>query len=140
MDLHFFCHHESRVKAETEFADQFVGVFGLFEFFHELGSAGKRDLVDVFLDLVGRHANSAVTDGQGFLLFVELYFHLQVAEWSLVLTQGGQAFDLLRSIYCVGNQLPQEYFMIRIKKFFDDGEDILRVYGDGTFFLHTYRF
>jgi hypothetical protein len=52
---------------------------------------------------------------------------------SLKFTHRSQGSQFLRGIYGVGDQFPEEYFVIGIEEFFDDGENVLSGNIDGTF-------
>ena len=67
-DLHFLSHHKGGIEAETEVTDnRFRLVFVLID---ELLRAGESYLVDVLIDLVRRHTDTAVADGQGLLVLI----------------------------------------------------------------------
>ena len=51
--------------------------------------------------------------------------HRQVAQLAGVIARRSQRFQLLRGIHRIGHEFPQEYFMVGIEEFFNDGEDIL---------------
>jgi hypothetical protein len=42
----------------------------------------------------------------------------------------------LAGIYAIRHQFPKEYFVVGIEEFFDDGEDVLGMDGDGALFLN----
>ena len=103
-DLHFVRDHERRVEPQTEVADdRLILVLG-----HELLGAREGDLVDVAVDLVGRHADSAVGDREQPLVGVH------------------------RNVDCVRHQFAQEDFVVGIEEFLDDGKDVFGRHPDFT--------
>ena len=60
IDVHLVRHHERGIKAQTEMADDLIVVGLVLIFLNEISRAGKGDLVDVFLHLVRRHAESVI--------------------------------------------------------------------------------
>jgi hypothetical protein len=66
-------HHEGRIKADAEPADQrglVVGLFGLDAVEKRLG-ARARDGAERLGELVAAHADAVVLDGQAFLLGID---------------------------------------------------------------------
>jgi hypothetical protein len=101
-------------KTQTKPTDDLVGIFGFFKFFHELRSPGKSDLVDVFFDLIGRHAKPLVEIVMVFAASSTETLYFQVAQFFIVLTKRSQPFDFLRGIHRVAHQLPQKDLMIGV--------------------------
>ena len=60
MNLYIFGDHKGGIETQTKLANDFVGIFGIFEFLHKLGSTRKCNLVDVLLNLLGGHAKTFV--------------------------------------------------------------------------------
>ena len=71
MDIYVFGHHKGGIETQAKLANDFVGIFGIFEFLHKLGSARKCNLVDVLLYFLSSHAESFVGDGDGLLFFIK---------------------------------------------------------------------
>ena len=67
-DFHLLRYHESAVEAQTEVPDD--GFRLVFVFVHELLGAGESDLVDVFVHLLGGHADTVVLHGQRLLVLI----------------------------------------------------------------------
>ena len=133
-DLHPVRHHERRVESETEVTDdRLVLVFG-----HELLGARERNLVDVAIHLLGRHAHAAVGDGQRARGGIRRDMNRQVAQLALRLADRREFLQLLGRIHGIRNQLAQENFVIRIQKFLDYGKDILRRNPDFSVFHSSY--
>ena len=129
-DFDFVRDHERRVESQSEVADDRLILILL----HELLGTRERNLVDVLVHLLGRHAHTAVRDRQCFLLLVHGHVNRQVAQIALHFTDRREGLQLLGSIHGVRDQLAQEDFMLRIKEFFDDGEDVLRRNSDFSVF------
>ena len=99
---------------------------GVLVFLEKLTGAGEGDLVDVLLDLVGRHADTPVAHGERAGLLVDDDLDLELAQLALVLTLAGERLQLLGGIHSVGHHLADENVAVAVEKFFDDGEDVLR--------------
>ena len=100
--------HERRIETQTEVADDgLVLVFG-----HELLGTRERNLVDVLVDLVGRHADAAVGDGERLMLLVGGDAHGEVAQLALHLADGREGLELLGGVHRIGNQLAQKDFVV----------------------------
>ena len=76
IDLYLVGYHESGVEAQAEMADDLILAGFVFVFLQEIRSAGKGDLVDVFLHLVGGHADSVVDHLDGLVRGVDTHLHL----------------------------------------------------------------
>ena len=77
----------------------------------------------------------ASDNGEGFFLLIHINPDGQVTQFSFKFAHRSQCFQLLSGINCIGNQFPQEYLMVRVKEFLNDGENVLRGNIDFTF-LH----
>ncbi len=132
-DLHLVRHHEGGIEPQAEVADDLVFIFDIFELLHELLGGGESDLVDIFADFIGGHADAVVLDGQGAGILVD-------ADVDGVIVGNLQPFDdvdmlqLMNGVDRVGDQLPQENFMVAVEPFLDDGKDIFGMNGDAAFF------
>lgn len=60
-DFYFVRDHKSRVEAQSEMSDDGIGLVLIL--FQEVGDTRESDLVDVFVNLLSRHADTAVADG-----------------------------------------------------------------------------
>ena len=123
-------HHECRVESQSEMSDNGLVLILL----HELLGAREGDLVDVFVHLLGRHADAAVGHGERFLLLVGGDADRHVAQIALGLADRREGFQLLGGVHGVRNQLAQENFMVRVEEFLDDGENVLRRNSDFSVF------
>ena len=103
----------------------------------ELLGTRKCDLIDVAIDLLGGHTNTAITHRQCLLLGIHADVNLRITQFTLELTFRRERFEFLRGINGIRHQLTQENFVIRIEEFFDYGEYILRCYSDFSVF-HCY--
>ena len=61
-NLHLVCHHERRVEAEAEVADDSL----VLVLRHELLGTREGNLVDVAVNLLHGHADASVGDGECF--------------------------------------------------------------------------
>ena len=129
-DLHLVGHHERRVETQSEMPDDRLVLVLL----HELLGPRESDLVDVFVDLFGRHADAAVGYGQRFGILVRRNADRQVAQVALHFADRREGLQFLGCVDSIGDQLAQENLMIRIKELFDYGEYILRRYSDFSVF------
>ena len=136
LDLHLFAHHEDRVEAQAEVADDVPLLLRLLlKLLHEFAGAGEGHLVDVFPDLFLRHADARVGDADDLLFLVHRHRHLHVLP--AVRVEHPELGDgVARVAYC----FPQENILIGIQPSFDDRHDILRLNGYGAFFISDCHF
>ena len=132
-DVHRLRHHEGAVEAQSEVADDGVGV--VLVFLQEVIGAREGNLVDVLVNLLLGHAHAVVADGDGALLLVEGDADGQVAQLAVEVALQLHGLQLLRGIDGVRHHLAQENLMVGIEELFDDGEDVLCRNPDVTF-LH----
>ena len=107
-------HHEGRVKAHAELADD-VGVRVLALLPAELIAAAGGDNAQVVLQLVRAHADAVVADGEGPGILVHRNGNGKVApvQPHLIVCQG-QIAELVNGIRGVGNDLPQEDLLMGV--------------------------
>ena len=115
-------------------SDDVVGV--VLVFLQEVVHSGEGNLVDVLVDFLFRHTDTAVADGDGSGLFVKFDANGQVAQFTLELARLGKGLHLLRGVDGVRHHLAQEDFVVRIEEFLDDRKDVFCRYSDITF-LHN---
>ena len=132
LDSDLGCDHESGIETKTEMADDVLVLVLLEEF--ACGREGY--LVDVLVDLLFSHADTAVDDLQGFCRLVENDLHVQVTQFALELAIGSEGLHLLGSIHCICDKLPEEYFVIRIEKLLDYRENVLGSHTYLSFVCH----
>ena len=112
-------HHEGRIEADAEPADQrglVVGLFGLDAVEERLG-ARARDGAERFRKLVAAHADAVVLDGQAFLLGIE---RERDARLDIVAEQRRVGDRLvaqpLAGVGGIGDQFAQKYRFIGIDR------------------------
>ena len=107
-DLDLVGHHERRVETQPEMPDYRLVLVLLHEF---LGTR-EGDLVDVFVDLFGRHAHAAVGHGQRLGILIRGDMDRQVAQFSLHFADRRQGLQFLGCVDRIGDQLAQENLMV----------------------------
>ena len=132
-DFHFLGHHKGAVEAQTEMADDGVGI--LLVFLEEVVGAREGNLVDILVNLLGGHTDAAVADGQRASVLVHFNLYLEFAHFAGKFTLGGQRLEFLRGIYGVADEFAQEDVVVTVKKFLDDRKDVFGRNSDITF-LH----
>jgi len=120
-------HDEAAVKAHAELADQLrILLLVAFERGHEFARAALGNRAQVSDRLVSRHADAVVGDGDRLGFGVERNAHFQVR---CVLEQRGivQRLEaqLVAGVGCVGHQLAQENFLVRVERVGDEVQDLL---------------
>ncbi len=99
-------------------ADNLVLIFQALELLDKIFRRRESDLVDVFADLISRHAETVVDHGQGAGSFVD-------ADIDLIFIRQLQAFNqvdvlqLVNGVDCIGNQLSQEDILVAVQPFLD---------------------
>ena len=87
-DVHLLAYHERRVETQTEMTDDCVGV--ILVFVEEIGYARERNLIDIFVNLLLGHTDTAVADGQRAFLCVETDANGKVAQFALEVAAFGK--------------------------------------------------
>ena len=112
----FLGNHERRIEAHAELADDvhiFALLFGVFSL--ELKAAGMGDGTQVGFELVARHADAGIGNGDGACVLVEGNI-----DGKVVLRNGDRGIskalevELVHRVGCVGNKLAQEDFLVRV--------------------------
>lgn len=116
IDFNLFGHHECRVESEAEMADD--GVCVVLVFFQEFLGTRECYLVDVFLDVVGGHADAMVGHGKCACLLVDSNLHTHIVERALEVAESGESFQFLGRVDGIGYQFAQKDFVIAVEKFF----------------------
>jgi hypothetical protein len=101
-------------------------------FFQKFGCTGEGDLVEVAHDFLFRHTNTAVADNELFFFRAEDDLDGGIANFAAHFAALGEYFEFGRSVNGVGNQFPQENLVVRVEEFFNNGKNILGLYGDST--------
>ena len=112
-------------------ADDRVG--RVLVFLEELLGSREGDLVDVFLDIVGVHADATVGDGERAGLFVNFDTDVKLAELALELAERSEGLQLLGGVDGVRHKFAEKNLVVAVEKLFDNGEDIFGSNPDFTF-------
>ena len=104
-------------------SDDIVGI--VLVLLQEVVHARECNLIDVFVDFLFGHTDTAVADGDSAFLGIEADTHGKVAQFALELTLLSECLELLSGIDSVRHHFTKENLMIAIEKLFDDGEDVL---------------
>ena len=105
----------------------------VFVLVDKLLSTGESNLVDVLINLLGRHTYTMVADSKGFLILINTYTHAYVAQLAFERTGGGESLEFLRGVHSVADKLTKENLVVGIQEFFDYGENVVRCYPNVTF-------
>ena len=135
-DLDLVGNHESGIEPQSEMPYNRL----VFIFFQKFFGARKSDLVDIFVDLFGRHADPQIGNRQYPFVGIERYADRQIAQFPLEFAHRCERFQLLGGVYAVRNQLAQKNFMIGIEKFFNNRKDIFRCNSNFPVLHSFYRF
>ena len=68
-------------------------------FLQEVVDARECYLIDILVDFLFGHTDTAVADSECTFLFIKAHSYCQVAQFALEVTLFGKCFHLLRSIY-----------------------------------------
>lgn len=98
---------------------------------------GESNLIDVLLHLLFGHPHAAVADRDRACHFIHADRYAEVTRLAFEFADGCKRFQLLRSIHGIGDDLTQEYLMVAVQEFFDDGEYIVARYPDCSFLTHS---
>ena len=130
-DFHFLGNHKGRVETQTEVADDGIGV--VLVFLEELLGSREGNLVDVLVDFLGSHADTAIAHGErsGFLIHGDVYG--QTLGRTLKVACSLQGLELLSGINGVAYQLTQENLVVTVQKFLNNGEDVVGRYPNSSF-------
>ena len=107
---------------------------GFFVLLDKVDRAGKSDLIDVFVDLFGVHADAVIRKGERAEVVVERHVNAVGRTVRLGLAERNKAFVLGYRVARVGYKLAHENVFIRIKPFFDDRKNIFGFDGNAAFF------
>ena len=117
-DLDVVGHHEGRVEADTELADDVdLGVVGLLRLLLELERAALGDGAQVIFHLLLGHADAVVGHGEGAGFLVRHDNDLEVVAVQAHLVVGeGTVGQLVDGVAGVGDDLPQEDLFMSIDR------------------------
>ena len=111
-DFDLLGHHESGIEAQTEVADDGFGfVLVLIDKFL---CARESDFVDELVHFFGRHTDTTVADGKGFLVLIDEDADGEVTEFAFEIADRSECFELLRSIHGVTNQLTEKNLVVGV--------------------------
>ena len=109
-------HHKGRVEAHTELSDD-IGVRSLLvlQIPLEAEAAAVGDDAQIVLQIVLVHADAVVADGEGTVVLVDGQRDLEIVTTHPHLVIGqAEIAQLVDGIRGVGDDLPQEYFLVGI--------------------------
>ena len=106
----------------------------------ELSGSRECNLVDVLVQLLSCHTNTIVTNSECASIWIDLDIDLEILNITLEVTSACNCLELLRSIYCIADELTEEDLMVGIHEFFNHRENVLGGYIDCTLFCHNFIF
>ena len=102
VDVDLICDHEDTVEAEAEVSDNLIIVGLILILVDEVGRTGEGDLIDVLLDLLFRHTDTVILEGDGLMLGIDDHIHSALIVRRLrPLTDEAQLLQLRDRITCV---------------------------------------
>lgn len=141
-DGDFVCDHEGGVKADAKLADDlgFVALAGVFEGGGEGFGAGVGDGAEVFDQLVTRHAEAVVGDGEGafFLVGGEGDFEGEIRLEDVVFSELSVT-NFFEGVCGVGDEFADEDFPVGVEGMNDDVEELFDFGLEFVFGGHGYR-
>ena len=117
-NLHFLCHHERRVEADAELADDVGGIrAGEVVLVLELLAARMSNGAQVLLELVGVHADARIGHGDraGILVEADCDFEIALRQLHLAVGQAAE-IQLVNGIGRIGNEFAQKDFAVRVNR------------------------
>ena len=109
-DVYTVAYHKRTVEAQTEMADDGVGI--LLVFVEEIVGSREGYLIDILINLLGRHADTAVADGNGASVLVHLHLYLQFTHLALEVAFTGEGLQFLCRIHGIRDNLADEDLVI----------------------------
>ncbi|GLE50705.1 hypothetical protein ATCCBAA256_02920 [Mycobacterium montefiorense] len=113
-------HHERRVEADTELTDQLLRgrlVLGLPKLLAQLGGARLGQRADQTDDLVARHADAVVADGQRAGVFVHVDLDVEVRRVDVeILVAKRLKPKFVQCVRSVRDQLPQKRVLVGVDR------------------------
>ena len=126
-NLNALSHHERRVEADAELADDVhgvalaLGVLGL-----ELLAARMGDGTQVLLKLIGRHTNTIIRNGNGTRIAVKTHTNRKIVLVDLhAIVCKALEIELVDCIRRVGDELAQEDFLVGVNRVDHEIEELL---------------
>ena len=71
-------------------------------------------MVDVFVNVLGSHADAHIAHGDSAGFFVDGNSDLQVAEFAFIFANRRKCFEFLRSVDSVRNEFAKEDFVVAV--------------------------
>ena len=135
IDCHLVGNHKSGIESEAEVTDYVVGV--VFVLCQKIFGTGECNLVDVFVNIFGCHAYAVVADCECAGFLIDRNRDLKLAYFAFEIAERRECAEFLSCIDSVRHEFAEEYFVVAVEKFFDNGKNVLGCYTDCTF-LHGY--
>ena len=125
--VHLVRHHEGAVEAHAELADELGALLAAgLEGLHEGLGAGMGDGAEVFHQLIVRHADAVVGNGEGLARLVGGDVDLQRQRGLKDAVLGElRVAQLLQGVGGVGHQLAHEDLAVRVEAVNDDVQELL---------------
>ncbi len=122
-------HDERGVEAHTELTDQMrVLLLVTGEVLHEVGGAGLGDSAKVSDDIFAAHADAVVLKGNGTGILVEAQANFQlIATFKQLWLGQGFETQFVHGVGGVGNQFPQEDFLVRVQRMNHEVQQLLHL-------------
>jgi len=114
--------------------DDGFAIFHTFVFVEKFLCTRKGHLVNIFFHFFAGEADAFIGDRDGFICFVHLHFNGEVAQFATYFTHRGKFFQFLSGINGIRDELTEKYFVIAVKKFFNDGKYVFCLNRNGAFF------
>ena len=127
-------YHKGRVKTKAKVTDDTVVLVISLVFFHKFQRSGKGNLANIAIQLLGGHADSVVGYGKGLGALIQNDLNAIGLIAVIILTKRSKPLELGDGIGGIGDDLAEKNILFGIKPFFDDGEDMLGLYRDSSFF------
>ena len=128
VNMHFVCHHESRVESQAEMPDNLVCITLVLIFLNKICSTGERNLINILLHFVRSHSQTIVRKGQGLLLRIHHHIYPGLIPFrQRIFPHHIQLLQLCHSIAAVGNQLPVKDIVVGVQPLFDNRKNVFTV-------------
>ena len=123
---HLVRYHERGIEAQSEVADNLVLIGLVLILFHEIPDTGKCNLVNVLVNLILGHAQTAIRNLNGLVRWINAYLDpvLHILR-SLIFPHQLQLLKLGNGIRTIADKLPVKNIMVRIQPFLDYRENVL---------------
>ena len=109
-NVHAVADHEGTVESQSEVTDDGVGIFLVLV--QEVIGSGEGYLIDILVDFLCRHTDTAVADGDGTSFCVHAHDDFQFSHFALEVALAGQCLQLLCGIHSVAHDLTDENLVV----------------------------